>query len=105
MSEELNGTGPIQPLSNAEQIKSRIQQLQDSLREQSPRYESLLHEIHVALHKDEECALLLSEEELGTICSGLAKKTGVIIAEEKKSSTKGKAANGKSLKNLSLDDL
>ena len=87
------------PLSNAEQIKGRILQLQEALQKQLPGYESLLHTIHANLAKDPETVHLLSEEEIGTICAGLSKRTGVFIAAE---SLKKKAPKaGK----VTLDDL
>lgn len=91
-----------QPLSNAEQIKSRIADLQKALQTQSPGYESLLHTIHVATQKDEAIMHLLTEDEVGVLVAGLAKKKNIIIAT---SAAKSKTTSGKSLKNIDADDL
>lgn len=90
------------PLPQASIILDKIQELQTALQTAAPNYESLLHTIHVALHKDEELTYLLSEEEVGIICAALAKKKGIIIAE---TAMKQKTGSGKSLKNITLDDL
>lgn len=90
------------PLPQALIILDKIQELQVSLQTAAPNYESLLHTIHVALHKDEELTHLLTEEQVGIICAALAKKKGVIIAE---TAAKSKTSSGKSLKNITLDEL
>lgn len=96
-------TSEAVPLSNADQIVSQIEELQKMLQVASPGYESLLFTIHHNLSKDEELVHLLSEEQVGVICAGLAKKKNVVIAEvEKKGS---KTAGGKKLKDVSLSDL
>lgn len=91
---------PVAPLSNAEQIIQRIDTLQQQLREGSPNYESSLHTIHQALRKDEEIVHLLSDEQIGVIVEGLAKKKNIVIATEKAKSTKKD-----SLKGVSINDL
>lgn len=93
------------PLSNADVIIGKINELQNSLRNNLPNYESLLHVIHVALNKDEECAILLTPEQKGTICAALSKKKGVFIATSTVKSSGAKTAAGKPLKDVSLGDL
>lgn len=93
------------PLNNVEQIAERINTLQESLKAGSPVYESLLHTIHVALHKDEELVHLLTEEQIGVIVSGLAKKKNIVIAEPVTKSGGSRTPSGKKLKDLTLDDL
>lgn len=93
------------PLTNCDQIMAMIAELESSLQQTLPSYESLLHKIHVALHKDEECAILLSPEQLGVICAGLGKKKGIVIALSGSTASKTKTGSGKSLKDVTLDDL
>lgn len=90
------------PLPAAGIIVDKIAELQAALQTGAPQYESLLHTIHVALHKDEELTHLLTEEQVGILCAGLAKKKSVVIAA---SAAKGKTASGKSLKDITLGDL
>lgn len=101
MSEQQEAT----PLSNCDLIKGKIGELAKSLRESLPNYESLLHTIHVALHKDEECTILLSPEEVGVLCAGLSKKKNITIVESTTKSTGKKTAGGKKLSDVTLDDL
>lgn len=93
-------TGEPVPLSNAQQIVSKIEELQTLLQTASPQYESHLFIIHQALLKDEELAHLLTEEQVGVICAGLAKKKNVVIAEPEKK--KGTTSGGKKLKDVQL---
>lgn len=83
-------------------ILDRIAALKQSLQEQSPQYESILHIIHQRLSKDEAIVTLLSEEQIGIIVAGLSKKKGIVLAT---SGAKGKTAGGKALKALTADDL
>jgi hypothetical protein len=78
------------PLTAADQIIAKIADLQQQLQVNAPGYESLLHQIHVALHKDEELVHLLTPEQVGTIVAGLSKKKNVVIsaAIAKKSTNK-----------------
>lgn len=91
------------PLTGAEQVSQKISELQVSLQQQLPNYESQLHIIHTMLGKNEELVHLLTEEQIGTVVAGLTKKKAVVFAEEKK--TSGKTASGKKLKDISVDDL
>lgn len=79
------------PLSNADQIRGRITQLQEALESGSPNYAGLLHTIHQALLNDEETANLLEESEIQTICLGLAKRKNVVISESVAKSSKTKS--------------
>lgn len=72
-------------LTNSDLIKQRIYDLQEKLESAAPGYESLLHSIHQALAKDPETVHLLTDEEVGVICAGLSKRTGIVIAEAKAS--------------------
>ena len=91
------------PLSAAEQIVGRINELQVALQQSLPSYESLLHQIHVGLAKDPDVVHLLTEEQIGAICVGLSKKKNVTIALASKS--KSTTVGGKKLKDISISDL
>lgn len=90
------------PLPSASIIADKIAELQVALAAGAPQYESLLHTIHVALHKDDELVHLLTEEQVGVICAGLGKKKSIVIAA---STAKTKISGGRSLKDVTLDDL
>lgn len=92
------GTTNPAPLSAADQIVARISKLQEMLQVQSPGYESLLHEIHVTLFKDQALTHLLTEEQIGVIVAGLSKKKNIVIATGM-SKAKKKAAD------ISVDDI
>lgn len=106
MSVENNQSATMMPtpLTNAEQIINKIVELQQRLQAAAPGYESLLQTIHVALSKDEEVVHLLSEEHIGIIVAGLAKKKGQVIIDGARKG-QGKTTTGKKLKDISLDDL
>ena len=70
----------VTPITNAEQVKLQIAQLLTALQEKLPGYESLLHTIHRALATDPDVVQVLTEEEIGTICVGLSKRTSIFIA-------------------------
>lgn len=93
------------PLTNCEQIVERIVELQKALSTNLPGYESMLHTIHVALQKDEECVVLLTPEQVGVLCAGLSKKKGIVIAVNTVKSAAKKTASGKKLSEVTLDDL
>lgn len=92
-------------LTSSEQIVQRIGELQEALAKNLPNYESLLHIIHTALHKDEECVVLLTPEQVGVLCAGLSKKKGIVIAVNATKSAAKKTAGGKKLSDVTLDDL
>lgn len=91
------------PLTNLDQIRSKIQELQERLQAQLPGYESMLFYIHRYLAEDSEASFLLSEEEVGVIVRGLSTRKNVVIAKVNKASNK--TTTGKSLKELSMDDI
>lgn len=97
----MNQTIPV-PLSNAEQIVNKIEELKTLLQTGAPGYEGLLHTIHVALHKDPDTAHILTEEQIGIIVSGLSKRKGVIIQA---ATSKQKTSDGKKLKDITADDI
>lgn len=91
------------PLDKVQQLKQKIADLNSSLTEAIPGYESLLFTIHKELREDSEINHLLSEEEIGTILSGLAKRKGIIINEEKV--VKAKKLTNSALSKVSVHDL
>jgi hypothetical protein len=92
----------VTALSNTDQIKARIAELRESLQQQLPNYESMLHTIHRNLANDPATVQLLTEEEIGVICAGLSKRTGVFIAAaEAEKMVKG----AKKGKKIDVDDL
>ena len=98
MADPVNDSTRVVSLSIADQIKGKIFDLQKSLQQNLPNYESLLHTIHVSLSKSPDTVHLLTDDEIGVICSGLSKKTQIVVAT--------KAATTKSaMKNTKLGDL
>jgi len=94
------------PLTSLEQLQEKISRMQSMMIADNPNFETLLREIHITLHKNEDLVHMISEEEIGKIVSGLAKKERVVIAEAMSKSKQGKTSKGDvALKNLSLDDL
>ena len=90
------------PLPAIEVISEKIATLKQQLETAAPGYESLLHQIHTVLIKDESLSHLLSEEQIGVIVSGLSKKKNIIIAEVEKKSKKNVTSTGKSLKEVKI---
>ena len=97
---EVTPVAPAQ-LTAADQVLSRIEELRFSLQTQAPGYERLLQTIHSALAKDEEVVHLLTEEQIGIICAGLAKKKNIVLAA---ATTKSKSES-KRLSAVSVDEL
>lgn len=82
----------------SESIAMKIAELQETIVSCHPRMPMLLREIHGILKADPDCVTLMSEEDIGTIVSGLKKQTQTeITAATLKKKT--------SLKNTSLADL
>lgn len=99
-------TSPPVPLTSLEQLQEKISHMQAMMIADNPGFETLLREIHITLHKNEDLVHMLSEEEIGKIVSGLCKKERVVIAEAMSSKKQGQTSKGSvSLKNLSLDDI
>lgn len=95
----MSGTAP---LNNLEQIVAKISELETALKENTPNYESLLHQIHVNLHKDESLTHLITEDQIGVVVRALSKKKSIVIAT---TAAKSKGGGNAGLKNLTLDDL
>lgn len=85
-------------------IKSKIVELSNLLMQSHPRMPMLLRDIHTHIAKDPELAILLSEQEIGIIVSGLSEqtKTELISATVKSASS---AAGKKKMSQLTLDDI
>ena len=86
-------------LPSAEAVIAKINELQVSLQERLPNYESLLHTIHRNLATDPDVVNILTEEQIGVIVAGLQKRTGVFIAAEVVAKVKKKTGK------IGLDDL
>jgi len=94
------------PLSSLQQLQEKIERMQSLMIEGNPGFETLLREIHITLHKNEDLVHMLKEEEIGKIVSGLAKKERVVIAEAMSKTKQGQTSKGKvPLNQLSLDDI
>lgn len=86
-------------MTGAGQLKDKILALQHSLSNSLPNYEGLLHVIHRNLSADPDIVHLLSDDEIGVICAGLSKKTGIVLA------AKDAKKAAKNLKGTTLADL
>jgi len=94
------------PLTQLQQLQEKISRMQSLMIENNPGFETLLREIHVTLHKNEDLVHMISEEEIGKIVSGLAKKERVVIAEAMSKSKQGQTSKGKvPLNQLTMDDI
>lgn len=78
-------------------FRDRLATLQGLLEKNIPGYEELLRVIHRNLAADENLLHMLSDEEIGTIIGGLAKRKNIVIAE---SVTKGGGKAKKAPKTL-----
>lgn len=68
-------------LENIDRIKSRISDLQTSLNKALPDYAMILQVIHKNLSEDDSLVHLLTEEEIGIIIRGLARKKNIMLVE------------------------
>lgn len=94
------------PLSSLQQLQEKIERMQSLMIEGNPGFETLLREIHITLHKNEDLVHMLKEEEIGKIVSGLAKKERVVIAEAMTKTKQGKTSKGNvPLSQLTMDDI
>lgn len=94
----------VATLPEADAIFQRIDDLQEALQKQLPSYERLLFIIHEQLRKDEDLVQFLTEEQIGIICAGLAKKKDIVISvtATKKGSN---LPSGKRIKDITAEDL
>lgn len=81
------------------QIKEKTLQLEQALLTSHPSMPSLLKDIWLTLKQNPDQVTLLSEEDIGIVVRGLKQQTKTEI------STTALKTKGKSLKNISLDDL
>lgn len=86
-------------LTQEQQIKQKIAELQEQLLTAHPQLPVLLRSIHTELLKDKQLVQALTEDEIATIVNGLKRQTQTNIT------VTAKKTSGKSLKNVSLDDL
>lgn len=87
-------------MTPAEQVKSKIAELESALLTAHPTMPVLLRDIHTHLKNDASVVTLLSETDIGVIVRGLKVQTNTEIAT---AAAKGKG--GKAIKNIGLDDL
>lgn len=83
----------------SEQIKEKTLALEQALLSSHPSMPSLLKDIWLTLKANPDQVTLLSEEDIGIVVRGLKQQTKTEI------STTALKTKGKSLKNISLDDL
>jgi hypothetical protein len=67
-------------MTQAEQLKEKVRELQSMLLSSHPQMPTLLRTIHSALRADPDMVTLLEPEEIGVIVSGLQKQTMTTIA-------------------------
>lgn len=89
-----------QALTNGQQLKTQITELQEKLHKALPDYKELLQVIHTNLRKDEDLVHLLSPEDIGVIVAGLSKHKNIVIA-----TATAKGSGGKKSKSITVDDL
>lgn len=82
------------------QLHEQILVLKDLLLKQHPQMPTLLQQLHHNIKKDEDLAMILSEEELGVIVEGLKAHANIQIATNVMKKT-----GSRSMKDISLDDL
>ena len=87
-------------MTSHEILSLKIAELSQSILAEHPSMPTLLREIHGNLKQDPELTTLLTALEVSVIVSGLSKQTQTTITTSILSSGKGK-----SLKNISLDDI
>ena len=63
------------------ELAEKLASLENLIKEKHPRMPTLLQEIHSALRQQPENIVLLSEEEIAAIVSGLKIQTGVAFAQ------------------------
>lgn len=80
------------------EIKQKLFDIENELKEENPNISSLLRYIHTALRKDPEIVTLLNETEITAIVTTLKLQAGEMLAVK---ATKSRAPK----KTLTLDDL
>lgn len=75
-----------------EPLKLKMRELEAQLEQQVPEFSLTLKQIHQHLAKDPASVTILSEEEIGTIVSGLERHSGITIVAGKAA---GKSKSGK----------
>ena len=89
-------------LTKHQQIVEQIGTMRNLLLQGNPNFSSMLRTIHTNLSKDKDVVTLLSEEDIGSLVSGLMAQTGVVItAAAAKKSKSAKAGT----KGFTLEDL
>lgn len=87
-------------MTPAESCKQQVAELAAALHSQHPGMPGMLRTIHQNLKKDPDLVTALSDEEIGTILSGLKKHTGVELV-----AATMKQKSGKAMKNMGVADL
>ncbi len=64
-----------------EQVKEKIESLQQIMIAETPKLPSVLQEIRVLLGKNPEVVTLLEEEDIGRLVAGLAQRANAKFAE------------------------
>ena len=75
---------------SAEQIKSKILNLQQALEERLPGMKTALKDIYDHMKKDPEVVTILDESEIAIVIEGLKRHANLEIPVSKQSSTKAK---------------
>jgi len=84
------------------EIKEKMLALSGALLNDHPRVPVLLREIHTHLRADPAIVTLLPEEDIAIIVQGLARQTGVELAN---AGAKKPSVAKAGLKNLTIDDI
>lgn len=91
-------------MTETDQIKEKIAALQDALLSKHPTMPTLLRDIHTLLNQYPEQVVLLTEEEISVIVSGLKDKAGITLAASVKAPSAAKSLTAK-LKTQDLSTL
>lgn len=86
-------------MSQADQLREKVLELQQALLSSNPMMPQLLRHIHTQLRMEPELVTMLAPEEIGTICQGMQKQTMSVIATAAAKSKTKKATQ------LTLEDL
>ena len=91
-------TSPTVPF----ELQEKIQSLQNAILDKHPTMPTLLREIHIALRKQPENVVILSEDQIGIIVRGLEVQTNIFLAETVSKSAKS-TSKVASIKKLGAD--